>query len=345
MDKISRNIIYIIILLVLCFGTCAQNLTVSGISSGGYMAVQLHVSFSSKINGVGVLAGGPYWCAEANIAIATTSCMVAPALISVNTLITATYYAYGVLSIDNPSNINNARVWLYSGRQDSIVVPGVVQKLQTYYQNWISSRNIQTMYSVNSEHAMITNSFGNNCLYLGSPFINNCNFDAAGSILQWIIGSLNSPGVINPDNLVPISQSKYIPGNLPPVSVGLQSMAFAYVPPACQANIGGCDIHVAFHGCHQTLDEINATFVVSAGYNQWAETNKLVIIYPQAAANTLNPEGCWDWWGYTGTAYATKLGVQVATVMNMVNGIKSSSFADLKVAQQSNTFLASLFQK
>ena len=31
----------------------------SGISSGGYMAVQLHVAYSSLVIGVGVLAGGP----------------------------------------------------------------------------------------------------------------------------------------------------------------------------------------------------------------------------------------------------------------------------------------------
>ena len=31
----------------------------SGISSGGYMAVQLHVAYSSLVRGAGVLAGGP----------------------------------------------------------------------------------------------------------------------------------------------------------------------------------------------------------------------------------------------------------------------------------------------
>ena len=31
-----------------------------------------------------------------------------------------------------------------------------------------------------------------------------------------------------------------------------------------------------------------------------------------------NPNGCWDWWGYTGTAYATKAGAQMAAVHRML---------------------------
>ncbi len=39
--------------------------TVSGISSGGYMAVQLHVAYSATFKtGAGVIAGGPFNCAE-----------------------------------------------------------------------------------------------------------------------------------------------------------------------------------------------------------------------------------------------------------------------------------------
>lgn len=37
--------------------------TVSGISSGAYMAVQMHFAYSQFIKGAGVFAGGPYLCA------------------------------------------------------------------------------------------------------------------------------------------------------------------------------------------------------------------------------------------------------------------------------------------
>ena len=56
-----------------------------------------------------------------------------------------------------------------------------------------------------------------------------------------------------------------------------------------------CPLHVAFHGCLQSLGKINTTFVEHAGYNAWAEANGIVVLYPQATANALNPKGCWDW--------------------------------------------------
>ena len=61
----------------------------SGVSSGGYMAVQFGTAWSSVIRGVGIVAGGPYWCAKADsndfitwywgpIFRATGSCMKGP---------------------------------------------------------------------------------------------------------------------------------------------------------------------------------------------------------------------------------------------------------------------------
>ncbi len=38
--------------------------TVSGISAGGYAAVQAHVALSGTISGAAAIAGGPYHCAE-----------------------------------------------------------------------------------------------------------------------------------------------------------------------------------------------------------------------------------------------------------------------------------------
>jgi hypothetical protein len=31
-----------------------------------------------------------------------------------------------------------------------------------------------------------------------------------------------------------------------------------------------------------------------------------------------NPRGCWDWWGYTNSRYATKEGPQIRAVLSMV---------------------------
>ena len=54
-----------------------HQVTVSGVSSGGYMAAQFAVAFSKDVKGVGVVAGGPYGCSQGNVFLATTTCSCA----------------------------------------------------------------------------------------------------------------------------------------------------------------------------------------------------------------------------------------------------------------------------
>ena len=50
------------------------DVTVSGISSGGYMAVQFQVAHSNRVRGAGIVAGGPYFCAEGSVRRALAAC-------------------------------------------------------------------------------------------------------------------------------------------------------------------------------------------------------------------------------------------------------------------------------
>ena len=95
---------------------------------------------------------------------------------------------------------------------------------------------------------------------------------------------------------------------------------FLYVPKDCAAG-APCRLHVAFHGCRQGIEFIGRAFARETGYNRWADTNRIVVLYPQAAKSwfwPFNPWGCWDWWGYTGTDYATRNAAQLATVHAML---------------------------
>jgi hypothetical protein len=49
--------------------------SVSGLSSGGYMAVQFDVAHSATLRGAGIVAGGPYYCAQGdeNVKVGTRS--------------------------------------------------------------------------------------------------------------------------------------------------------------------------------------------------------------------------------------------------------------------------------
>jgi hypothetical protein len=66
------------------------------------------------------------------------------------------------------------------------------------------------------------------------------------------------------------------------------------------------------------------TFVRHARYVGWADTNKIVVLFPQAVSIPgLNPYGCWDWWGYTDEIYASTRGVQISAIRAMVDQITS----------------------
>lgn len=311
----------------------SNSYSVSGLSSGAFFAVQYGVAFSSEVTGVGVVAGGPYYCAKGSEVNALEGCMIMPEAIDIETLYTDTKTFATQNKIDDPSNIANQKVYLYSGTRDTVVYSGVVSKCQQYYQKLGATTQFQN--NISSEHAMITNFYGSNCAILGEPYINNCNYDLAGVILKYIYGPLSSP--VNPknvpyNNVKQIQQSKFLPSGKTITEASLQSIAYYYAATGCDIAplTSGCTLHIVFHGCEQDLNsmitfttQFNDTYVRNTGYNEWAETNKMVILYPQANKNELegNPDGCWDWWGYAGSDYSFKTGVQMATVYNMAHYI------------------------
>ena len=49
------------------------------------------------------------------------------------------------------------------------------------------------------------------------------------------------------------------------------------------------------------------SWVTHTGLNEWAETNDIIIIYPQTVPIAIYPEGCWDFWGLLGVISRTSL--------------------------------------
>jgi len=103
--------------------------------------------------------------------------------------------------------------------------------------------------------------------------------------------------------------------------IAMDDTGFVYVPQRCATE--RCRIHVAFHGCRQGAAEIGERFVRETGYNRWADTNGLIVLYPQVVKRyspfVFNPRGCWDWWGYTSATYHTKSGSQIRAVKAMLD--------------------------
>jgi chitodextrinase len=317
------------------FNVDINQTSVSGLSSGGYMAVQFDVAFSAMLRGAGVIAGGPYYCAQGNQSTATSTCSCPfgcfqPGSTNVAQLIAITDRNASRGLIDATGNLAQHRIWLFSGKNDTLVPPRVMNDLSTYYRHYIPAELIFYKNDIAAEHAMPTDFFGNSCATRADPYINNCNYDGAGQLLQWIYGSLNpkNTGQLG-GSFVNFDQRQFIDQSS---DHGMAADGWLYVPAAC-ANNQSCKLHVVFHGCNQYetyrypsasgLVTFGTTYVRNSGYNKWADTNNIILLYPQATAYGPNPNGCWDWWGYDDPNYAVKTGRQMAAVKAMIDQIAS----------------------
>jgi hypothetical protein len=95
-----------------------------------------------------------------------------------------------------------------------------------------------------------------------------------------------------------------------------------FVPHSC-ATGQSCRLVVALHGCAMYQGAIGQQFVQKSGLNAWADTNGILVLYPQATTSLSNGLGCWDWWGYTNASYNEKTSVQMTAIMGMVDKIVS----------------------
>ncbi len=102
---------------------------------------------------------------------------------------------------------------------------------------------------------------------------------------------------------------------------------FAYVPASC-AKHAACRAVIALHGCGQDYYKIDKIFVTQSGINEWADTNDIVVIYPQIKATSLmNPHGCWDTYGYDGQNFAWKSGAQTKMLKRIADRIAARHVA------------------
>ncbi|HEY8023832.1 MAG TPA: PHB depolymerase family esterase [Burkholderiaceae bacterium] len=304
--------------------------SVSGLSSGGFMAAQLGVAYSSTFQaGFGVFAGGPVDCARAQ---SYTSCMYnqTPSITGPNANLKSWS---GTSNEDSTANLANRKIYLWTGSADTTVGPNVMNQLKSQLSTYYTAANVSYVTSSGAVHTFPTNFAGsgdNSCSSSVSPYISNCSYDGAGAVLQWMYGSLNAPntGTLG-GSVVSFDQTKFVAsGN------GMDTTGYLYVPASCASGSTACKVHVALHGCLQSHGSISMEFINNTGYNRWADTNNIIVLYPQAIADNSshstpgngslsNPNGCWDWVGWYGSNFDEKPGVQVTAIVKMVNQITS----------------------
>lgn len=308
---------------------------VAGISSGGFAAVQMHVAHSSTFKGAAVYAGGVYWCAGAGgAATALTNCggLTLPTnQASYNSTLTAseayldTQSALG--TIDPATNLRRQPVYLWSGTQDEVVNPLEMADLNSEYQHY--GARVHFDHTFPAEHGWESPDGELACGTLGSPYMVRCSengavYDSVKTWLTMFLGSLKprNNGKLS-GTLASFDQTEF--GASPNLS--MSSTGSVFVPKAC-AQGQKCGLVLALHGCLQEASLIGNRWVTEAGINEWADTNGLVVVYPDTIASSApeptNPNACFDWWGYSNQYdpnYALKSGLQMSVLFAMVQRV------------------------
>lgn len=295
--------------------------TVSGLSSGAFMAVQLQVAYSERIAGAGIVAGGPYGCADGSVYRAVRVCMNAflgeadaeSSLQEIQILA-----AEG--RIDDVMHITHDQIYLFHGRADDTVARASMDALrQTYDALGVPDGQIDYETGSPAGHGFVTEAGELDCASTDPDFLIDCDFDQAGDILAHLYGNLAPAVEPRNEGVLLFNQGQYLHG-----AAGMDDTAFAYIPESCAAG-ALCRLHIALHGCQQGREVIGDDYVRLTGYNRWAESNGIVVLYPQAQRIPApwwnwfgaNPKGCWDWWGYSGDDYLSQSAPQIAAISRM----------------------------
>ena len=321
--------------------------TVSGLSSGGFFAHQFHVAFSERVAGAGIIAGGPYGCVETipnpywpfstldRLSAALVACThywgdrywgLRPASPDESDSIELIDEAFEEGDIDDPENLSGDRACLFRGSLDDTVPESAAEALEGVYRHY--GAEVEA-HDHAAGHGMPVRRFPEDSRFSApacpdhqAPFLNECGFDAAELLLRHLYGESVPAAPENAHDsgsLTAFDQT----GFFDDAASSLAAAGFVYVPDACRGQ--SCRLHVAFHGCRQTVEAVHDDFMRDAGFNGWAAASRVVVLYPQVVDSPANPNGCWDFWGYSGDDYRTRDGKQMRAVKAMIDRMLGAS--------------------
>lgn len=290
-----------------------ERITVSGISAGGQMAHQMHIAYSDMISGAAIIAGGPFGCADGSLATAMARCMgTADDDYPVTEQAAAIRSAAGAGQLAPVDVLSDDPVWLFHGTQDVTVAVGVSDALAALYAEFIPAEQIVYISNVEAGHNFPAQGHGSACTAMQAPFVGNCDYDAAGELLQHLYPEFKEPETEVVSELTETNLAGA-------AAAGLSETAYLFVPPACADAGQACALHLVLHGCAQSAVQVGTDFIEQSGYLPWAEANNIVLAFPQVVPGPLNPYACWDWWGYTGTEYRFRDGAQMKVLADWLN--------------------------
>lgn len=250
--------------------------TISGISSGGFLAAQMGVIYSDKISGIGTVAGGFYFCAQNHlqdkiqasqadregtralfrldpknpIYQAVNVCMGSPREAEMTFNVVADNFKAGLIA--NPENIKSQKVFVYQGTQDRVVKFQMQSKLEEFYTKLgVLPDNLELVEHPRGAHNFPTDQPHNQpCITQGVPYVASCNYNAAGAILAHL---LNDTTLVREksDSLYVVTQTPTT-ANAPERPSSVATYGYLAASQKCLDNPSSCHLHVALHGCEMS---------------------------------------------------------------------------------------------
>ncbi|MBL7687690.1 MAG: hypothetical protein JNJ49_06620 [Bdellovibrionaceae bacterium] len=279
MKKLTRFFFVALTTLTAYSSLSAAQTTVSGISSGGFMAEQLAVSSSKRIKGVATVAGGMYFCAQDHFQNrlaeygeksmlagvpsptgfsltwmnpayrAIEICMHNPRLALRGELMGSKELKLEFLTefekageIDPVSYYREQRSLIFHGIADTVIQSGMAKQIADFKKTvGVPVDQIKVVEGRGGHTFPTDRKDGGGCAEEKVPYLGNCGVDLAGQILEHLYSDKMKRG--KAATVQRISQS--IPGR--PSSVA--EYGYFATSNFCLANPRSCRLHVALHGC------------------------------------------------------------------------------------------------
>jgi len=176
------------------------------------------------------------------------------------------------------------------------------------------------------------------------PPINNCDYDMTGEMFQFFFQNeqntthhrtLLPRGQSNQSHLFQFNQSQFLPAGVNLNQARLLEVGFIYIPDQCRqwntrlptlsnklSNIN-CTLHIHYHPCGGNWKQVSTNYMLGTGHTAYAESNDMIILYPQTVGSPNSTDGCWDWYGGTGAEFDTKSGLQLTFVTNVIDQLST----------------------
>ena len=236
---------------------------------------------------------------------ATGSCMTGPPP-DLNIFTAKADAQAGSGEIDPLQNLRHQKLYLFHGYNDAVVAKSVTDAAADCYRHYLGNGvrgNLYYQSAVGAGHSLLVRQASgtdglNQCADNQDPNIDQCGYDPAGILLQHVYGAFNPPnrGSVHRNDACVFDQSIYSKPD-DPVTRDRSAAPYLSSSPKAAPMAEPAVSTSTLHGCKQDAGDIELPIVDDTGDNAWADTNHLIILYPQTRTSSFapfNPEACWD---------------------------------------------------